>query len=102
MSEVMYSMDDLLHLVHSDGANGLRLHIGQPPVVIMDHEPHRLEGASITAEDAEQFLASLADTRQRRELWDRGVVQFIYRFRQVADFVVCIRLEDGKVGIEIH
>jgi len=97
----MQALDDLLHLVQSDGAESLRLHIGQPPVVIMDGRPHPLEGPPITAEDAERFLRSLANTRQRRELRQHGGVQFIYRFRRVADFVVMVRLADGQVAIDI-
>jgi Tfp pilus assembly pilus retraction ATPase PilT len=97
----MYALDDLLHLVHSDGAESLRLHIGQPPIVFMDGMAHPLEGPVITAEDTERFLQSVANTRQRRELWQQGGVQFIYRFRRVADFVVMIRLTEGQVGIDI-
>jgi len=38
----MYSMDDLLHLVHSDGADRLMLHIGRPPVIVLDGEEHEV------------------------------------------------------------
>jgi Tfp pilus assembly pilus retraction ATPase PilT len=62
----MYSMDDLLHLVHSDGADELKLHVGQPPVIVIDGEQQPIEGPAITAENAEQLLRSITDTRQRR------------------------------------
>lgn len=64
----MYSMDDLLYLVHSDGADGLRLEVGQPPVIIIDGEDQQIEGPPMTVEDAERLLQSITDTRQRREL----------------------------------
>jgi Tfp pilus assembly ATPase PilU len=98
----MYSMDDLLHLVNSDGADELRLHVGTPPVIVLGGEHHTIEGPPITTEDAEQFLQSIASTRHRRELRERGVVQFIYRFRRITDFVVCARMENENVGIDIH
>lgn len=97
----MYSMDDLLYLVNSDGAEALRLQVGLPPVVVLDGKPNAIEGPPITPEDAEHFLQSIADSRQRRELRDRGEVHFIYRFRRITDFVVRARIEDKNVVIEI-
>ena len=98
----MYSMDHLLHLLHSDGADELRLHVGTPPVIVMDGKQQDLEGPAITAEDAEQLLQSVANTRQRRELRESGAVKFVYRFRNCANFVVRVRMEDENVGMDIH
>jgi Tfp pilus assembly ATPase PilU len=80
----------------------LKLHVGKPPVIVMDGEAHLVEGPPLTAEDAEHLLQSVATTRQRRELRERGTVQFIYRFRRSADFVVCARMENENVGIDIQ
>jgi len=98
----MYSLDDLLHLLHSDGADELGLQVGQPPVLVLDGEPQLLEGPAITPEDAAQLFQSIADTRQRRELRDQGVVRFIYEFRGRARFVVYARLENENVRMDIH
>ena len=95
-------MDDLLHLVHSDGADALRLHVGQPPVIVLDGEEQPVEGPAITTEDAEQLLQSISTTRHRRELRQHRVVEFIYRFRGRASFVVSARMEDENVGMDIH
>ena len=95
-------MDDLLHLVHSDGADGLRLHVGRPPVIVLDGEEQRIEGPAITTENAEQLLQSISDTRQRRDLREHGAVEFIYRFRGRANFVVCVKIEDENVYMDIH
>lgn len=98
----MYSIDDLLYLVSSDGADELRLHVGTPPVIVLGGEHHTIEGPAITPVDAQQLLQSIASTRQRRELRARGEVQFIYRFRRITDFVVCARMEEENVGMDIH
>ena len=98
----MYSMDDLLHLVHSDGADGLKLQIGRPPVIIMDGEAQEIEGPGITLENAQELLHSITDTRQRRDLREHGALEFIYRFRSCASFVVRARIEDEQVSIDIH
>ena len=95
-------MDDLLHLVHSDGADELRLHVGQPPVIVLDGEPQPLDGPVIMTEDATQLLRSITNTRQRRGLSEHGVVEFVYRFRGRAEFVVRARMEDENVGMDIH
>jgi Tfp pilus assembly pilus retraction ATPase PilT len=98
----MYSMDDLLHLLHSDGADALRLHVGQPPVIVLGGEPQPLEGPPITTEDATKLLQSVTNTRQRRELREHGLTEFVYRFRGRASFVVRAQREDENVAIEIH
>ena len=95
-------MDDFLQLVYSEGADGLRLHIGQPPVIVLRGDHHSLEGPLITPDDAAHLLQSISDTRQRRELAERGSVQFIYRFRRIMDVLVCARLEEEHLGIDIH
>jgi Tfp pilus assembly ATPase PilU len=98
----MYSMHDLLYLVHSDGADGLKLQVGQPPVVVLDGEDQQIEGPAITMENAEQLLQSITDTRQRRDLRQHGDIEFIYRFRSCASFVVHAEIRDENVFIDIH
>jgi Tfp pilus assembly ATPase PilU len=98
----MYSMDDLLHLANSDSADELRLHVGSPPVIVLEGEHHSIEGPAITNQDAERLLVGVANTRQRRELREQGRVQFIFRFRGITDFVVCATIKDGIVGIDVH
>ena len=95
-------MDDLLRLLHSDGADELRLHVGTPPVIVLDGEPQTIEGPAITTEDAERLLQSVANTRQRRELREHGMVEFIYKFRGSTAFVVRAKMEDENVGIDVH
>ena len=48
----MYSIDDLLHLASSDGADELRLHVGTPPVIVLGGVLHTIEGPPITTENA--------------------------------------------------
>jgi Tfp pilus assembly ATPase PilU len=69
---------------------------------VLSGERHTLEGPPINREDAEQLLHSVATTRQRRELRERGEAQFIYRFRRITDFVVRASIEGGNIGIDIH
>lgn len=95
-------MDTLLHLLHSDGADALRLCVGAPPVVVLDGQPQNLPRSAITTEEVEQLFQSIADTRQRRELRDQGRVEFLYRFRDRASFVVHAKMEGDNIHMEIH
>ena len=98
----MNSIEELLHLLYSDGADELRLHVGQPPIVVLDGEDQILEQPVITTEDAEQILHCIADTRQRRTLRECGTVEFIYTFRQRAKFVVRAQMKGESVQIDVH
>ncbi len=95
-------MDDLLYLVHSDGAERLKLVVGQPPIVVMDGEAQAIEGPAMTAEQMDALLHSVTDTRQRRELREHGEIEFFYRFRQCTSFVINAKARDGDLFIEIH
>jgi Tfp pilus assembly ATPase PilU len=98
----MYSIDELLKLVRNDGAEELRVHVGVPPIFVLEGEGHTTEGPAITAETAEELLRSIASSRQMRELRDRGEVQFVYTFRRSSPFLVHARMEDEYVGFDIR
>ena len=91
----MYSLDDLLHVLNSDGAEELRLRVGEPPIFVLDGEHSPVEWQALTADDLEELLQSMTTTRQRRELRERHVVRFVCRCRERADFVVEARVEKG-------
>ncbi len=98
----MHAMDDLLHLLHSDGADQLRLRVGRPPILVLDREEQELESPVISMADAERLLEDIADTRQRRELREQGRVEFIYKFRNRASFVIRAWMDGENVALDIH
>ena len=98
----MYSIDDLLDLVSTEKAEGLRLHVGTPPVIVLQGEQHTIEGPPITIENAEQLLRGVADTRQMRELRERGAAEFVYSFRGSSRFLVRAKMEDENVEFDLQ
>jgi Tfp pilus assembly ATPase PilU len=98
----MYSMDDLLEVVSAEEADELRLHVGTPPVIVLQGEDHVVEGPVITAENAEQLLTSMADTRQRREIQGCGATEFIFTFRDSSRFLVRAKNEEESVGLDLQ
>ena len=97
----MYRLDDLIRLLASDAADELSIRIESPPIIIFEGVSHSIEGPAITPEDAERLVREITDTRQRRELKEKNIIQFIYRFQQATDFLVEVRLEGGTPFIKI-
>ena len=95
-------MDDLLHLLHSDGADELRLRVGQPPIIVLDGEEKLIEGPPLTTGDTEHLLWGITDTRQRRMFRERHAVEFLYKFRGRTNFVVRAKIEGEDVCIVVH
>jgi len=98
----MYSIDDLLDLVSTEQAEGLRLHVGAPPVIVLHSEQHTIEGPAITAENVDQLLRSVTDTRQMREFRERGAAEFVYVFRGSSRFLVRAKMEAQNVGFDLQ
>jgi len=93
----MYSMENLLTLIHTEQARGLKIRPGSPPVVEAGENRHALEGPPITGEAARMLLRSMANTRQMRELETRGDVTFIYTLQGVSRFLIRAKMEGDNV-----
>ena len=98
----MYSMDNLLTLVRSEEAGELRFRADAPPVIVVEGEPHPLEGPPITAEDLELLLRSIAGSREMRQLRAHGMVDFIYYLYGNSPFLVRARIRDGMVAFDVE
>jgi len=98
----MYSMDDLLQLLKAEKADQLNLRVGVSPVIVRHGKPEPIEGPPVTLAEAEHLLHSITTTRQRRELREREVVEFIYTFRKRTPFVVRAVLVNESVAMHIH
>ena len=97
----MYSMDNLLTLITTEQARELRFRAGAPPVVVLGEEPHPMEGPPLTVNCAEQLLRSIANTRQMRELRERGAVTFIYSLRGSSPFLIRAALEGDSIVFNV-
>jgi Tfp pilus assembly ATPase PilU len=95
-------MNELLNLVCNERAEVLRLRVGEPPVIVLQGVSREVGPWSITAEDAEQFLLCIADTRHRREIWENGSAVFLYAAGGSERFLVAARLDGDFVELEIR
>ena len=98
----MYSMNDLLNLLCSEQAEALRLHVGKPPIIVLRGEPREVGASAITAADAEEFLLSIADTRQRREIRERRRALFFYMAGESERYLVRVRMKGEHLEFEIR
>jgi len=97
----MYSMHDLLQLLNSDGGDELRLFVGAPPVLVLDGAEQTLENPPLDHHRLEEYLQEIASSRQRRELRQRGLVQFLYRFPETTSFIVRVQLHGSELSIRV-
>jgi Tfp pilus assembly ATPase PilU len=97
----MYHMDHLLTLLTAEKAKELRFRAGRPPVIVSENEQHSLQGPPIAAEDVWRLLRSMANSRQMRDLRDRGAVSFVYTTRGRSPFLVRAKVEDDEVLSDI-
>jgi Tfp pilus assembly pilus retraction ATPase PilT len=98
----VYSITDLLGLVTNEGARELRLHVGVPPVIVVGGEDHTVEGPSISSENGEQLLRSVADTRLIMRIRRLGRADFIYAFRGCHRFVVHATVQGENVALDFQ
>jgi len=101
MSSGEYDMKDLLTLIESEHAEGLSLHPGDPPVVHLKGEPHRVEGPAITPENADSLFRALADTRLVRKFRSDGRIEFVHTFHG-SQFRVDASAKDDSVYLDLH
>jgi Tfp pilus assembly pilus retraction ATPase PilT len=97
----MYSMNDLLNLACSERAEALMLRVGRPPVIVLLGDRHEVGASEITDADVEDFLLCIADTRQRREIWENGQATFIYMKGESERFLVRVWMEGEHIVLEI-
>jgi Tfp pilus assembly ATPase PilU len=97
----MYSMDQLVIVLTAEKARELRFCADKPPIVALDHYEYPLQGPPIGAEEVAQLLRSVANSRQMRELQQRGKVQFVFTIQDRMPVLVRARIEDEIVAFDI-
>lgn len=97
----MYDMDHLLTLLTTEKARELQFRPGSPPVIVLEGEQHPLQGPPIMGDDVVRLLRTVANSRQMRDLRERGAVQFVCTVRGRSPFLVRARMEDENVVFDV-
>lgn len=89
-------------MLKAEKADELILRVGVSPVIVRHGKPEPTEGSPVTIEEAELLLHSITTTRQRCELRESEVVEFIYTLHKRTPFVVRAVLVNGSIVMHIH
>jgi len=95
-------MSDLLQLVVSEGASGLHIRVGTPPVIRLHGIQHRVEGPTLGPEDAEELMRSITSEEHIQHVRERGGSDFGFAFGEMARFRVRVFKEKGNFGLVLR
>jgi len=97
-----YSMENLLKIVAHERAEELRLHAGEPPIVVLRGEARALDVPAVTTETLNELFSSIATAEQLKELYRCGDIHFIYNFQNSARFAVSAATRHENLSLKIR
>src|SRR5438105_8999872 len=99
MSQLTYSIDDLLEQMVARGASDLHVTVGTPPAIRLRGHLERLEGIeSLTAENTQQLLYRVLSSEQQKQLEIKRQLDFAYAVPGVARFRVNVFFQREALG----
>jgi twitching motility protein PilT len=91
-------MSDLLQLVVDEGVSDLHIEVGAPPMVRLHGALTPLEVPSLTAQDTEKMVKSIASDIHLQQIAETGTVDFGFGFGDQARFRVSAFKQKGVFG----
>src|SRR5438132_3738795 len=99
MSQLTYSIDDLLEQMVARGASDLHVTVGTPPAIRLRGHLERIEGVeSLTAENTQQLLYRVLSSEQQKQLEIKRQLDFAYAVPGVARFRVNVFFQREALG----
>jgi twitching motility protein PilT len=95
-------MSDLLQLVVSEGASDLHIRVATPPTIRVHGILHRVEGPSLSSDDAEELMRSITSDDNIQHVRERGGSDFAFAFSDKARFRVSVFKEKGNFGMVLR
>jgi Tfp pilus assembly pilus retraction ATPase PilT len=97
-----YSVSDLMQLAVAEGALGVHLHDGKPPVLEFPDLLMSVEGPRMEPDAALALLRTIAPPEELEELTRNGHALFRHRFSEAVVFRVLAFRENGSVRLELR
>jgi twitching motility protein PilT len=91
-------MTELLQLVVDEGVSDLHIEVGAPPMVRLHGSLTPLDVPSLTPEDTERMVKSIASESQLQQIQQIGTVDFGFGFSEKARFRVSCFKQKGVFG----
>ncbi|MFC1462827.1 type IV pilus twitching motility protein PilT [Verrucomicrobiota bacterium] len=100
MSQV--EMNELLQLTVDEEASDLHISVGIPPTLRIHGGLHALDAPSLTPEDTERLMKSIASPDIQQKLREGGGADFGFGFGEAARFRVSVLKQKGNVGVVLR
>lgn len=91
-------MSDLLQLAVDEGVSDLHIEVGAPPTVRLNGSLTPLDAPSLTPEDTERMVKSIASDAHMQQIRENGTVDFGFAFSDQARFRVSAFKQKGHFG----
>jgi twitching motility protein PilT len=99
MSQLTYSIDDLLEQMAARGASDLHVTVGTPPAIRLRGHLERIDGVEpLTPEDTQQLLYRVLNSEQQKQLEIKRQLDFAYAVPGVARFRVNVFFQREALG----
>jgi twitching motility protein PilT len=99
MSQLTYSIDDLLEQMAARGASDLHVTVGTPPAIRLRGHLERVDGvAPLTGEDTQMLLYRVLNSEQQKQLEIKRQLDFAYAVPGVARFRVNVFFQREALG----
>jgi twitching motility protein PilT len=99
MSQLTFSIDDLLEQMVARGASDLHVTVGTPPAIRLRGHLERIEGVEpLTAEDTQLLLYRVLNSEQQKQLEIKRQLDFAYAVPGLARFRVNVFFQRESLG----
>jgi twitching motility protein PilT len=99
MSQLTFSIDDLLEQMVARGASDLHVTVGTPPAIRLRGHLERIDGVeSLTAEDTQLLLYRVLNSEQQKQLEIKRQLDFAYAVPGLARFRVNVFFQRESLG----
>jgi Tfp pilus assembly pilus retraction ATPase PilT len=96
-----YSILDLMELITKEEGDAVHLHDGNPPVLEIRGELHRLEGRRLEPDEALELFRSIAPRDASVEIKSAGLASFEFLHKNAVFCVMAFR-EGGNIRVEFR
>jgi twitching motility protein PilT len=95
-------MDELLHVVVSEGASDLHISVGVPPTLRLHGSLVAMDLPSLVPEDTEALMKAITSEAHLQKVREGGGTDFGFSFGDMARFRVSVFKERGNYGMALR
>ncbi len=97
-----YEMNDLLELVHEEGASDLHLQVGRPPTLRLHGSMISVDGPNLEAADTEALMQSITSDQFIQATKTEGGADFGFAYMDKSRFRVSVLKAKGSYGMVLR